>query len=416
MVLGVGVVIAHRVGVNLERDGWIIHLRMAPFYGRRWAPIDAGWLIAFLFGCALVPIVIAVARRVAFVAMAWASAAVHAAWVLGLAMMHSPTEIGRPMAHRHGYLPVVDQIDGPGEFVRDFLTNAPSYPIHVRGHPPLFPLALWGLDRVGLGGATSAGVVVAVVAASGVAAVILSLRRVLDETWARRAAPFLALAAFAPLVASTADAAFAGVSAWAVYAVVVASTSLHRRSRVVGSAISGVLVGTAMLLTYGAGVVALAVGVIALFYRRVDVAAITASVTIALLGLAGLVGFSYIEGLRYVREEYHAGVANTRPYLPFVLINVVVFAVMVGPAAVAGLAHAVRTRAAILRVASIGLGMALVALLSGMSKGEVERIWLPFAIWTVVAAAAFVRRPHVVAALVAQIATAVAFQFIVKSW
>jgi len=35
-----------------------------------------------------------------------------------------------------------------------------------------------------------------------------------------------------------------------------------------------------------------------------------------------------------------------------------------------------------------GLAMVALAALSGMAKGEVERIWLPFAPWVVVAAAA----------------------------
>jgi hypothetical protein len=34
------------------------------------------------------------------------------------------------------------------------------------------------------------------------------------------------------------------------------------------------------------------------------------------------------------------------------------------------------------------LGAALLANLSGMSKAEVERIWLPFAVWTIAAAGA----------------------------
>ena len=58
-------------------------------------------------------------------------------------------------------------------------------------------------------------------------------------------------------------------------------------------------------------------------------------------------------------------------------------------------------------------------MISGMSKGEVERIWLPFAVWLLPAGAALAagRRMVTTAWLGVQAATAVAVATMVKtSW
>ena len=407
--------IAHRHGASLERDGFVIQLRMAPFYGRPWEPIDGGWWAALGFGAVLVAGIVRAARSCSVRLLAGVTGGVHALWALGLAWLHDPTEIGRPMAHRHGYLPMVDRIDGVGEYWRSFLDAAPTYPIHVRGHPPLFPLWLVGLDRVGLGGETAAGVMVVLVGASGAAAVVLTTRLLVGEQWARRAAPFIGVAAFAPMVASTADAAFSGVAAWSIWSIVAATTSRGRHPIWFGG-LAGTLIGIGLLLSYGSGIVAVVCGAIALIRRKVVVAAIATATSVAVLTLAWLLGFSYLDGLRYVRDEYEAGVASQRPFWSFALFNVVAFSAIVGPAAAAALVYAVRRRSPILAVAGIGVTMATIALISGMSKGEVERIWLSFAIWTVAVGAIYLRRSHIVIGLGTQVVSAVVLQFAVKSW
>jgi hypothetical protein len=72
--------------------------------------------------------------------------------------------------------------------------------------------------------------------------------------------------------------------------------------------------------------------------------------------------------------------------------NVAAAAIAVGPAIWVGLA---RTRERSLLAVAIGAALALaVADVSGLSKAEVERIWLPFLPWlAVTAAAAFTGRP-----------------------
>jgi hypothetical protein len=62
-------------------------------------------------------------------------------------------------------------------------------------------------------------------------------------------------------------------------------------------------------------------------------------------------------------------------------------------------------------VAAAGVGIGA-ADLSGLSKAEVERIWLPYAIWLLVAAAWLPRR-HRRAWLIAQAVTALAVNHLV---
>ena len=74
-----------------------------------------------------------------------------------------------------------------------------------------------------------------------------------------------------------------------------------------------------------------------------------------------------------------------RPYWAFLFINLAAWSLALGPATFIGLAR-LRDRGLGLLV---GGGIAAVALadLSGLSSGEVERIWLPFTLWVLPAAA-----------------------------
>jgi hypothetical protein len=80
-------------------------------------------------------------------------------------------------------------------------------------------------------------------------------------------------------------------------------------------------------------------------------------------------------------------VAPDRQYHVFVWLDIAAFAAAVGPAA-AGALGALRERGAWLLTGGALVALA-VADLSGLAKGEVERIWLPWAPWVLVAAGAF---------------------------
>jgi hypothetical protein len=87
--------------------------------------------------------------------------------------------------------------------------------------------------------------------------------------------------------------------------------------------------------------------------------------------------------------EYAESVARFRPYAYFLVANLAAFALVLGPAGVAGLARLRRRSTWVL----VGGALVAVALadLSGMSKAEVERIWLPFVPWVLLATSALPR-------------------------
>jgi hypothetical protein len=98
-------------------------------------------------------------------------------------------------------------------------------------------------------------------------------------------------------------------------------------------------------------------------------------------------GFWWFTGYQRVTVIYALSIAQTRPYGYFVWANLAALTFAIGPAILTGLhrctahprtlppAAALLTAAAVLAV--------LAADLSGLSKAEVERIWLPFAVWLV---------------------------------
>ena len=96
-------------------------------------------------------------------------------------------------------------------------------------------------------------------------------------------------------------------------------------------------------------------------------------------------GFWWFDGLRALKLQYWNGTAKFRPWTYFTLSNAAVLLIAVGPAALAGTIR-LRQRALWLLV-----GGALVAsaasTASQYSKGEVERIWLLFFPWIMLAAA-----------------------------
>jgi hypothetical protein len=234
------------------------------------------------------------------------------------------------------------------------------------------------LDRFGLGGDRwIAALVIAGGAVAAVAALVLA-RQVAGEVVARRAAPFVATMPAAIWIASSADALFAGVVLTGVALVALACA---RRDRM-GDAqalLGGVLLGVALHLSYGlvlVGPLVLAVAVASRGprVRSLAIAVIGASaVTAAFLAA----GFAWWRGLLATHDAYYAGIASHRPYSYFVVANLAALAFAVGPVVAVGVA---RLRGALWWLVGPVLAAVAIADLSGMSKAEVERIWLFLAI------------------------------------
>jgi hypothetical protein len=103
------------------------------------------------------------------------------------------------------------------------------------------------------------------------------------------------------------------------------------------------------------------------------------------LGVFWAAGFSWVDGLQATRRLYATGVAAQRPYLFFCLANLAAFAIVIGPAGAVGLASL--RNSSLWLVVGATVFVLLLSDLSGYSKGEVERIWLPFAPWILIATA-----------------------------
>jgi hypothetical protein len=132
--------------------------------------------------------------------------------------------------------------------------------------------------------------------------------------------------------------------------------------------------------------IVLAVAVVArrvrpLWWVAAGVAAVVTVVTAA--------GFWWLDGYHLVVRRYYQGIASERPYAYWVWANLTVMVVCAGPAAAVVLRRAATTarrRATVLLPAAALLAI-LAADVSGLSKAEVERIWLPFAVWFAAGAA-----------------------------
>ena len=400
-----------------------VSLRAAPLMGRwRWqggpALLPAACLAvgAVAWGPRL-------AARLPWRAVPWATGAVAVAWTTALAAAGGWGRITEPLTSRHEYEPFAAGIGDLGAFLAGFTDGLTGHPVHVQGHPPGPVVVAWALDRVGLGGA---GWLAALALAGwGVAAgaALVAASTVAGERAARRAAPALALLPAAVWAGTSLDALFAGITATAgALAVAAVARSSSRRA-----AAAGAVAGVALLCTYGALVV-LAVPVLAWFGlvvggrrappttppRAAALAAWAAGGASAVVGLAAAAGFWWPDGLAATGRAYWSGVGGHRPGLYLTLAgNPAALALATGPAVAAGLAATLaRMRSAWRPVLLPGAALAAVgaADLSQMSRGEVERIWLPFVPWLALAAPGNHR-----GWLAAQVALALALQSLLAS-
>ncbi|WP_405719322.1 hypothetical protein [Streptomyces sp. NBC_00046] len=326
------------------------------------------------------------------------------AWVFSLALIDG---WGRGVAERlttkHEYLRAIGRFDDIGAALRTFddhiLIGPPgNWPTHVAGHPPGATLTFVLLDRIGLGGGAWAGVWCVVTAASAVVAVLIALRALADERIARRAAPFVVLAPVAVWAGTSADGYFTAVAAWSVALLALASTRTVR-SPAAAALGAGLLYGLLCYLSYGLPLIALllvAVLALARTARPLPLFVLGALVVPAAFTLAG---FNWWEAYHLLVERYYQGAGGVRPYSYWVWANLACTAVAAGPATLAGVRRAaadapsaLRSRAAtaperLIVLVLVALLALLAADLSGMSKAETERIWQPFIIWLLPAAA-----------------------------
>jgi methylthioxylose transferase len=376
---------------TLTLAGAGVSLRAAPLMGHwRWQG-GAGLVVPALIGLAVTAAGPAVAARLAPrpVALAAASGAVAVAWTVALAAAVGWDRVTAPLVSRHEYEPFAARVGDVGALVRHYTAGLAGAPVHVQGHPPGPVVLAWLLDRAGLGGAGWLAAIALAGWGVAVAAAVAAVAIVAGDDAARRAAPALAVLPAAVWAGTSLDALFAGVTAAAVALAVLASA---RRSTSMAAG-AGVVAGAALLLTYGAvpvvAIAAVAAGALAPTGHRARLLAAAVSGLAAAPGLAAAAGFWWPAGLAATEGRYWAGVGAVRPALyTTVAGNPAALALAVGPAAAVGLAGAARRlrrrpRADLLPL--LALAAVVVADLSQMSRGEVERIWLPFVPWLAIA-------------------------------
>jgi hypothetical protein len=120
--------------------------------------------------------------------------------------------------------------------------------------------------------------------------------------------------------------------------------------------------------------------------HRPRVLAIAGVAVLPLFAVFAAFGFSWFAGFAATRHEYWTGVAIRRPYSYFFFADLALFAIATGPTVAVGISR-LRDRRVWLLVGGV-LAVVAVADLSGMSKAEVERIWLPFVPWAMLATTA----------------------------
>ena len=335
------------------------------------------------------------------VATAWLTAL---AWTMALTLIDG-WKIGfvDRIAGSFNYLFDVHHVHGIHAFFQHYASHIPSprpgsWDIESSAHPPLGLLTFVLLHRMGLSGPAWASLFVVVVGTSAAAAVLIAVRTLSGEHVARRVAPFVALAPAAVWIGVSADAYYAGVAAWALTLLALAAAGTVRHAVFLALA-SGVLFGCTVYLSYGLILMAIpatAVLFSARNYRPLVPAGLGA---LAVAALVTALGFWWFTGLALLRQRYLSTIAMDRPFAYWVWGDLAALICAIGlPAAVAlrrafdGVRLRARSGINVLLVSMVAA--VAVADLSGMSKAETERIWLPFAVWLVAAPALLPRRSH----------------------
>ncbi|MFE1297226.1 hypothetical protein [Streptomyces sp. NPDC058731] len=421
------------VGRRIQDSRHVLFVDWPPLVGT-WGPHTGPGTPAALAVAALLvgygPVVAARLPWRALLAAVWGATL---AWIWSLALVDGWDRgvVGR-LTTRHEYLRVVGRFHDIPAALRDFthhiLLHTPdNWPAHVAGHPPGATLTFVLLDRAGLHGGGWAGAWCITTGATAGVAVLVTVRLLAGERLARRAAPFVVLAPAAVWFGTSPDAYFAAVAAWSVALPALAVTGRPGPRSGAAALGAGLLFGLTCYLSYGLTLIAL-IGAAVVLLARPPARELLRALPWALAGLAvmpllfGLARFDWWEAYRLLVRRYYQGAGGIRPYGYWVWANLACTVLVVGAATVAGLrrvgavllharggrelraaggrpagpASALGGRSAKWRLAVL-VGAAFLALLvadlSGMSKAETERIWLPFAVW-LLPAGALLNRPR----------------------
>jgi methylthioxylose transferase len=393
------VAVAAVVGAWLLDRGVPLHVD-APPLGAQWLPhTGPGTVPAVLVALLVVLRGPELATRLPWRPLLGVSAVTAVAWTMGLALIDGwQRGVADRLTTATEYLHDVPRVGDVGAMLRTFAERIPglrpeSWTTHVAGHPPGTLLVFVGLDRIGLPGGVPAALLCALVGSSAGVAVAVTLRALGAEATARAALPFGVLLPGAIWVGVSADGLFAGVLAWGV--ALLALGAARPRLDIPAAAASitgGLLLGATLFLSYGLVLAGLLPVAVAVATRRVAPLLVAGAVVAAVVAAFAAAGFWWLQGYHQVTIRYYqpGEYGLERPYGYWVWADLACLAVVLGPAGVAGLRRvftpAQRQPSGLVLLCAAAVLAVLAADLSGLSKAEVERIWLPFAVWLVAAA------------------------------
>jgi hypothetical protein len=351
-----------------------IFVDAVPFFGRWHLEWGVGLLGAGLSLAVAVWALPVVASHLAWRRLLAASAAAAVLVALALALVEPPAERWRNLEDDYGQFTTLVDEQGPGGFLRDYTGRQPTYPTHLSAHPPGMVALLWAEGKVGLGGTAGQVGTEMVGVGAAVVAVLVALRALAGERWARAGAPFLVVAP-AAVWHTNGDVVFGAIPLVGLALLAVAGS--HRNGAADRrAAAGGLLLGAGLFFSHGLALMALPAVAVLWYHRRARLAIVAAGAALAATAFPLLWGYSWLAGLWATREAYDLNLARVRPYGYFLVANLAVFAVAVGPAVTVALTR-LRDPAAWVLVGG-GLSAVLVANLSGLSLAETERIWQPF--------------------------------------
>ncbi|MCB5907493.1 hypothetical protein [Streptomyces pinistramenti] len=395
------------IGVSVDAPGHVLRLNWPPL-AAWWDPhVGPGTPAALAVAAAVIAYGPPLAARLPWRALLLGAWAASMAWIWSLALIDGWCRgIAERLTTTNEYLQGIGRFHDIPATLRDFthhiLVGAPdNWPAHIAGHPPGATLTFVLLDRIGLGGGAWAGVFCITAGSSAVAAVLLTVRSLASATLARRAAPYLVLAPAAIWIGTSADGYFAAVAAWTI-ALLTRAATRTTRSPAAAALGSGLLFGLTAYLSYGLTLFIVIAAAVLLLTRTPRPLPLFLTGASAVPLAFALTGFNWWEAYHLLVERYYQGAGGVRPYSYFVWANLACTVLVIGLATVAGLRRSLARTPAIVqrlrtgettaadRLAALVLAtlLALAAAdLSGMSKAETERIWLPFAVFLLTATA-----------------------------
>ena len=400
LVAGAFVWLMTSIGRRLAEGGTVLHLLGGFLLRGEWLPLEDTSRVTtpVVLATAVVVLGPPLAARLRFGVLAAGSAVLAGGWAVALARVSGVDRLPEPLSVRYEYPFDVPRVGSIGQFLATFTDSVPAdaadpWTTHVAGHPPGALLAFVLLDRLGLHGLEWDAALCVVGGALAVPAVLVAVRAVGGEDRARVVAPFLVLAPLALWVATSADALFAGVSAWGVAGLATAAVARGRRRDLCALG-GGLLLGLSLFLSFGLTALGLVALAVVLVHRRAlgwggvaRVLGVAAVGVLVVVGLFALGGYWWLDGFHAAGERVRSGPSYAdRPLHFFLFSNLAAAALAIGPAAIGGLASLRRHRLALLPLAAL-TGI-LVSDATGLVRGETERIWLPFYVW-VLAATAF---------------------------